>query len=310
MNHNNGKSNGNSNDNGNGHEGTNGNGRRLNHLKLARAFIRNGWKRYLKPTEDDLWSAIWLWANDDGDAWPSPKLVNETLGCQRSDQHGPARRRLRELGLITFEMGVGGVVRKYRITEVPINSGPPKNPGATKILGAPPENPVTPPQKFCAPNNEEQSIEQSRTTQRLSTADCTEPAKPASMPTSPPVLTFRVAHRKGQPEEWQLHQAYIDELAETFPGVDVLAECKKALGWVRANDGREKTCRGMKRFLWRWMERAQNDFGHFQTRGTSNGNAHARKTAPERGEFAEPTTIAPRVVYASGAEPIGSNGSR
>jgi hypothetical protein len=95
---------------------------------------------------------------------------------------------------------------------------------------------------------------------------CSEPLIAASLP--PPVLQFPVNRRKGQPELWDLEQDYFDELLSTFSGLDVLAECKKALLWLAANPNRKKTARGMKTFLFGWMSRCGN-------RGGSNGKPAA-----------------------------------
>jgi len=68
----------------------------------------------------------------------------------------------------------------------------------------------------------------------------------------PPVLTFPCA---GKPSEYHLTDAQIDEWISLYAGVNVLAECKKALGWIRAQSKR-KTARGMPKFLTSWLGRA------------------------------------------------------
>lgn len=67
------------------------------------------------------------------------------------------------------------------------------------------------------------------------------------------VLTFPV---DGKPGIWHLTQEQVDEWSQVYPNLDVLAECRKALAWVNANE--RKTARGMGRFLLRWIDRAQN----------------------------------------------------
>ena len=71
---------------------------------------------------------------------------------------------------------------------------------------------------------------------------------------TPPVLTFPVVGQKGP--TWDLSQAQIDAWQQSYPDVDILAECRKALAWVQAN--RRKTARGMPRFLVAWLNRATN----------------------------------------------------
>ena len=91
---------------------------------------------------------------------------------------------------------------------------------------------------------------------------CPEPAEPASGPEPAPaeaVLTFpTVPGAKGGAKEWPLTSAKLAEYRESFPGVDVLAECRKALQWARDNPGRRKTAKGMPCFLTNWLARAQN----------------------------------------------------
>ncbi len=53
---------------------------------------------------------------------------------------------------------------------------------------------------------------------------------------------------------WGLTEAHVAEWREAFPGLDVLAECRKALAWVKANQ--RKTAKGMPAFLVNWFNRA------------------------------------------------------
>lgn len=82
-------------------------------------------------------------------------------------------------------------------------------------------------------------------------SSCPEP--PAA--SGPPILTFPC---NGNLKTWDLDQGRLDGWAAVFPGLAVLAECRKALAWLEANPGRRKTARGMPRFLYAWLERAQN----------------------------------------------------
>ena len=47
-------------------------------------------------------------------------------------------------------------------------------------------------------------------------------------------------------------------LEESFPGVDVPAECRAMAAWCRANPGRRKTARGIHRFINAWLLRAKD----------------------------------------------------
>lgn len=73
------------------------------------------------------------------------------------------------------------------------------------------------------------------------------------------LLSFPVVGRGAS--FWLLTQAQLDEWATLFPGLDVLAECRHALAWVTANEGRRKTASGMRRFLVGWFTRSVNRGG-------------------------------------------------
>ncbi len=89
----------------------------------------------------------------------------------------------------------------------------------------------------------------------------------------------------------------VSEYRATFPGLDVEGECRKALQWTRDNPTRRKTARGMPKFLFGWLERAQNG-GRFPQRGdvimgaaTNGANRFQQKAATTeehgRGFFAD-----------------------
>lgn len=99
------------------------------------------------------------------------------------------------------------------------------------------------------------------------TPSCPEPAEDAA-PAIPPVLTFPTNGTGAK--EWHLSAAKLAEYAEAFPGIDVLAECRKALQWIRDNPSKRKTPRGMPAFLGKWLGRAQNDAGRFGTPSQPN----------------------------------------
>lgn len=71
------------------------------------------------------------------------------------------------------------------------------------------------------------------------------------------VMTFPVVG-SAKMLEWTLREGQLAKYAVTFQGLDVLAECRKALLWIQANPLKRKTARGMQSFLFRWLERAQN----------------------------------------------------
>ena len=67
------------------------------------------------------------------------------------------------------------------------------------------------------------------------------------------VLEFPVVGTGGK--TWQLLEAQVAEWATSFPGLDILAQCRAALAWLRVNPGRRKTDKGMARFLVNWLTR-------------------------------------------------------
>jgi hypothetical protein len=85
--------------------------------------------------------------------------------------------------------------------------------------------------------------------------DSGETAPPSSPPPVPPpdnaVLTYPTVG-KG-PREWHLLAPHLAELVECYPGLDVLAECRKALAWCQANRRKRKTADGMPAFLVNWL---------------------------------------------------------
>ncbi len=62
--------------------------------------------------------------------------------------------------------------------------------------------------------------------------------------------------------EWNLTQALLDEFVEAYPGIDVMAQIRKAKAWIVSNPGKRKTPRGMPKFLNGWLEKATNRGGN------------------------------------------------
>ncbi len=81
-------------------------------------------------------------------------------------------------------------------------------------------------------------------------------AEVASQPSALPVMTFPC---KGTgKKEWHLTAEKLSEYVESFPGIDVLAECRKARQWCIDNTKNRKTPPGMPAFLGRWLGNNQN----------------------------------------------------
>jgi len=73
----------------------------------------------------------------------------------------------------------------------------------------------------------------------------------------------------------------------------VLAQCRKALQWLRDNADRQKTARGMTRFLNSWLSRAAKDRAGQQAGGQDREELqrqqNAKVLAEKRAKLAEKT---------------------
>jgi len=106
------------------------------------------------------------------------------------------------------------------------------------------------------------------------TQGVSEPAAPSDRP----VLTFPC---DGPVKSWHLTQAQLDRFRELYPRLDVETEMRKALAWVEASPERRKTARGMKRFLTRWLNNAQ-DKHHATNQSVGPGQRHPKDLAGDR----------------------------
>lgn len=86
---------------------------------------------------------------------------------------------------------------------------------------------------------------------------CSEPPLATA---EPPILSFPVVGDK-QVKEWHLTASKLAEYRESFPGVDPLAECRKARQWCIDHPTKRKTFGGMPGFLSRWLTKAQDSSG-------------------------------------------------
>ena len=84
-----------------------------------------------------------------------------------------------------------------------------------------------------------------------------------------------VKGRRDGPESWAFVESHRAELQECFPSLDILAQARIALNWVRCDPTRRKTADGMKRFMLGWMTRAQN-YGTARNAGPANENPQQR----------------------------------
>jgi hypothetical protein len=62
----------------------------------------------------------------------------------------------------------------------------------------------------------------------------------------------------GPEKSWQLTRDLLAEWATAYPSLNLEAECRRALVWVKAKPARRKTARGMPAFLLAWFARTQD----------------------------------------------------
>jgi hypothetical protein len=106
--------------------------------------------------------------------------------------------------------------------------------------------------------------------------------RPADADAPPPstVLTFPcIPGKKSAGREWHLTREVLAEWQGTYPEMDVEAEARKALAYVKA--GNSKTHDGMPAFLVRWFNRSQNG-GRYVRRTNGGGVTSPRTAADER----------------------------
>lgn len=122
--------------------------------------------------------------------------------------------------------------------------------------------------------NTEKNVKNSKNAkeEEKTTSSCSEPPQAA---TSEPVvvLTYPTVGKGAQ--TWNLTQAKLAEYVESFPGVDVLMECRKALQWCRDKPKKRKTPQGMAGFLTGWLGRVQNQGGGRGNQTTSPGSTYS-----------------------------------
>lgn len=74
--------------------------------------------------------------------------------------------------------------------------------------------------------------------------------------TAKTLLRYHVVGPGSATKLFELTDAQLADWQRDFPNLDVLAECRKAGAWLRANPTKRKTLKGMPRFLVNWLLRA------------------------------------------------------
>ena len=148
-----------------------------------------------------------------------------------------ALAELEEVGLLLVERRGDGRSNHYRLPPesgkelLPVSgqkSLPVKKPKRSKTLTAGGKESLPEPAKNLYPNQ-------------------TDPLNHTAVQQKKPVLSFPT---KGG-DQWELTQAKLNEYQETYAGIDVLAELRRARQWCIDNPGRRKTARGMPKFCGR-----------------------------------------------------------
>ena len=92
---------------------------------------------------------------------------------------------------------------------------------------------------------------------------------PSPSDSEPPLFTIKATGKK----EWHLTASKLAEWSDSYPGVDILAECKRARQWTLDNPTRNKTSKGMPGFLSRWLSKVQ-DSGKSRLAHKSTATTH------------------------------------
>lgn len=91
-----------------------------------------------------------------------------------------------------------------------------------------------------------------------------------------------VSGKRKFPKGYPITREMLARYRELYPGVDVEAQVRAAVGWSEANEKRRKTHSGYARHLNAWIAKAQNqgDNGNGNTNG--NGARPRRESSVER----------------------------
>src|SRR5882724_929187 len=175
----------------------------------------------------------------------------------------------------------------------PPSSPPPSSPPAPPLtppsLSPPAQGAATPRRTAAAPG------ENGCLFPELAGPAAPDPPAPPELPADPPRLLFPCVATKRQGGEaapqWPLTAPLLAQWEETFPGMDVLGEARKAREWLLVNH--RKTYGGMSNFLFRWLCRAQ-DSGRFMRRTAA--------TSCRQGAAPRPPSLEEAYGFASWAE--------
>ena len=193
-------------------------------IKLHRTVMRNPEWLALTDEQRGHLVQIWLIAADKHGVIIAPdvaQFVQKACGCANP----PDLKSLETLRFISVDANVTPELRQPDANLTPTR----------RQLDAPEES-----------REEETRVEESRGEENRGEEPHQNSAPPAA-------LDFTV---KGG-RQWVLTNEQVNEWELLYPGLDVMEECRKAFAWIRADDKRQKTEGGMKRFLVGWLNRCQ-----------------------------------------------------
>lgn len=105
-----------------------------------------------------------------------------------------------------------------------------------------------------------------------------------------PVMTIPVVGKGAG--EFAVTEAYVAELAETFPGVEIVQELRRARLWCLDNPTKRKTSSGIRRFLTGWLTRTQNNAARM-SRPAAATRGRDRHTGLNERDFGELGDLVP-----------------
>lgn len=86
--------------------------------------------------------------------------------------------------------------------------------------------------------------------------DSAEPPSDSPPPSAPPAVVVEIP--LVDKTEFPVTQDMVDEWAQTFPAVDVVAALRRMRTWCTANPAQKKTARGVQSFVVRWLSKEQD----------------------------------------------------
>lgn len=115
---------------------------------------------------------------------------------------------------------------------------------------------VSPTGRHMSAAEEQSRSDQSRAERSRAEQAATPALFPAGSADADPPAVLLLFPATGGVSHWALTEDVVRSLQEGYPGVDVLAEARRALLWVEAHPSRRKTSRGYRAFLTSWLSRA------------------------------------------------------